>query len=80
MMIASRIQNPNLKIKDKAFRKIKLKSRMAAITMILIAETPNINNMKAVSNNVPSSNISSPIKNAKSGGLSFAFLFSITCY
>lgn len=63
--MASKIQNPNLKMNEIVLSNTKLNIKMIAITVKLITETPNINKTKALSNKAANSNIKALIKNAK---------------
>ncbi|WP_193755638.1 hypothetical protein [Psychromonas sp. psych-6C06] len=55
--MASNIQKPNLKIKDKVLNKIKLSTIISAITLKLMTEIPNINRTNADNKSAANSNI-----------------------
>lgn len=64
--MASKIQTPNLKIKEMVLRRIKLKANINAITLKLMTEIPNINRTNADNKSAANSNITPPeSKNAK---------------
>ena len=75
--MANKIQNPNLKINDRVVSNKKVNSIISTITVILMADKPNINSTNSDSNNAPNSNIKIPYKKCKAGTLRFAFYLLI---
>jgi len=55
--MASKIQTPNLKIKEIVLSKIKLSINISAMTVKLMTDTPNINRTNADNKSAANSNI-----------------------
>ena len=66
MIMASKIQKPNLKMNEIVLSSTKLNIKMSAITVRLITDTPNINKTNALSNKAANSNIKYLVINGSS--------------